>query len=112
MKLMPVALALGPLDDLTTATANHHSQPLHLHVKPGSHAYNPESERRGKELTVSLYPDFHFLIYLFLAVLGLHCCMLTSPVAASEGHSSLRRAGFSLWWLLLLQLVGSRAQAQ
>ena len=29
-------------------------------------------------------------------------------VEASGGYSSLRCAGFSLWWLLLLQSMGSR----
>ena len=50
---------------------------------------------------------FFKLIYLclrhvFVAARGL------SLVAASEGYSSLRCAGFSLWWLLLLQSTGSR----
>ena len=35
-----------------------------------------------------------------------------SLVAASVGYSSLWYVGFSLWWLLLLQSTGSRAQAQ
>ena len=35
-----------------------------------------------------------------------------SLVAASRGYSLLRCAGFSLRWLLLLWLTGSRAQAQ
>ena len=39
-------------------------------------------------------------VYLFLAVLGLGCCLGFSPVAGSRGYSSLWRTGFSLWWLL------------
>ena len=52
-------------------------------------------------------------MYLFLAVLGLHCWVFVavlglSLVAASEGYSSLRCTGFSLQWLLLLRSSGSR----
>ena len=41
-----------------------------------------------------------------------HCggCAGFSPVAAPGGHSSLQCAGFSLWWLLLLWSMGSRAR--
>ena len=34
-----------------------------------------------------------------------------SLVVVSGGYSSLWYAGFSFWWLLLLQSMGSRAQA-
>ena len=44
-----------------------------------------------------------WLRWVFVAVCGL------SLVAASGGHSSLRCAGFSLRWPLLLQSTGSRA---
>ena len=46
---------------------------------------------------------FYFLkfIYLFLPVLGLHCCVSFSLVKASRG--------FSLGWFLLLWTTGSRA---
>ena len=37
-----------------------------------------------------------WLCWVFVAACGL------SLVAASRGYSSLQRAGFSLWWLLLL----------
>ena len=52
-----------------------------------------------------------WLRWVFVAAHGL------CPVAASGVYSSLPCAGFSLWWLLLLQSVGSRhmgsrAQAQ
>ena len=43
-----------------------------------------------------------WLRWVFVAVRGL------SLVAASGGYSSLRCAGFSLLWLLLLQSTGSR----
>ena len=42
-------------------------------------------------------------MYLFLAVLGLHCCVDFSLVVGSRGYPSLQ-------WLLLF--VGSRAQTQ
>ena len=50
----------------------------------------------------------YLFIYLFLAVLGLRCCVRLSLVAASRGYSSLQCEGFSLWWLLLLRSTGSR----
>ena len=51
---------------------------------------------------------FNFFNYLFLAV-QVFIAVLGSPrVAASRGYSLLRCAGFSLWWLLLLQSTGSR----
>ena len=43
-----------------------------------------------------------WLHWVFVAVRGL------SLVAATRGYSSLRCAGFSLWWLLLLRSMGSR----
>ena len=45
---------------------------------------------------------YFWLCWVFIAVYGL------SLVVASGGYSSLRCAGFSLWWLLLLQSMGSR----
>ena len=48
-----------------------------------------------------------FLIYLFLAVLGLRCAQAFSFVE-SGGYSSLRCMGFSLRQLLLLRSTGSR----
>ena len=45
---------------------------------------------------------FFRLCWVFVAVRGL------SLVAASRGYSLLWCAGFSLWWLLLLQSTGSR----
>ena len=46
--------------------------------------------------------SFTFELMVFIAVCGL------SLVAASGGYFSLRCAGFSLRWLLLLQSTGSR----
>ena len=60
-----------------------------------------------------LTSDFNFLnkfilfIYLFMAVLGLCCCLRLSLVVASGGYSSLRCADF-LRWLLLLYSTDSR----
>ena len=51
---------------------------------------------------------FISFIYLFLAALGLRYCAQAFLVAASGGYSSLRCAGFSFRWLLLLQSMGSR----
>ena len=44
-------------------------------------------------------------------MLGLHCCRGFSLVLARD-ILYLGRRGFSLWWFLLLQPQGSRAQAQ
>ena len=58
---------------------------------------------------------FVIFIYLFLAVLGLHCCAGFSLVVASRGYLlavatlSLWRMRFSLWWLSLFGSMGSRA---
>ena len=57
---------------------------------------------------------FCFLIYLFIHLFNfwLHWVLAAarglSLVAVSGGYSLLRDAGFSLWWLLLLQSTGSR----
>ena len=57
---------------------------------------------------------FYKFIYLFIyCALGLCCWVFIakrglSLVAVSGGYSSLRYAGFSLRWLLLLQSLGSR----
>ena len=58
--------------------------------------------------------DFIFTFYLFYLFIYFWLCWVfvaargLSLVAASGGYSSLRRAGFSLRWLLVLQSVGSR----
>ena len=46
------------------------------------------------------------LCWVFIAAPGL------SLIAVDRDYSSLWCSGFSLWWLLLLQSTGSRAQAQ
>ena len=53
---------------------------------------------------------FFKYIYLFIfgCVRSLLLCAGFSLVVASGGYSSLRCAGFSLWWLLLLQSTGFR----
>ena len=59
---------------------------------------------------------FFNFIYLFIIYFWLHWVFVAarglSLVAASGGYSSLWCEGFSLQWLLLLWLTGSRAQAQ
>ena len=51
---------------------------------------------------------FYFLfIYFWLRWVFVAVCSL-SLVVASGGYSSLRCAGFSLWWLLVLRSTGSR----
>ena len=45
---------------------------------------------------------YFWLCWVFAAACGL------SLVVVSRGYSSLRCAGFSMWWLLLLQSTGSR----
>ena len=52
------------------------------------------------------YIYIFWLHWVFIAVRGL------SLVAESGGSSSLWCTGFSLRWILLLQSMGSRAQAQ
>ena len=49
-----------------------------------------------------------FFFNLFLAVLVFAAARGLSLAAASGGYSSLRCAGFSLRWLLLLRSTGSR----
>ena len=49
-----------------------------------------------------------FIYFIFGCVGSSLLCTVFSLVAASGGYSSLRCAGFSVWWLLLLQSMGSR----
>ena len=50
-----------------------------------------------------------YFLTLFLAALGLCCCMWAFSSCSKVGdYSSLRCTGFSLHWLLLLQSTGSR----
>ena len=50
---------------------------------------------------------FYIFIYFWLHWVFIAACGL-SLVVASRGYSLLQCAGFSLWWLLLLQSMGSR----
>ena len=65
-------------------------------------------------ICVYIFLEFHCiffkinLFYLFLAVLGLHCCMRAFSSCGGQGYSSLRCVGFSLRWLLLLRSTSSR----
>ena len=89
----------------------------HLGIKFSPHSrarrlYSTFERKRIKEKPTKMWTYFIYLfIYLFnlfLTVLGLRCCARASLVASSGGYSLLRCAGFSLWWLLLLQSTGSR----
>ena len=55
-----------------------------------------------------IFLKIYLCVYLFLAALGLRCCVGFSLVVASRGYSSLWCTGFSLRWLLLLWSTGSR----
>ena len=55
-----------------------------------------------KFIYLFIYLFIFWLRWVFVVVHGL------SLVAVSRGHSSLLCAGLSLWWLLLLQSMGSR----
>ena len=57
---------------------------------------------------VELFSPNLFLnkFYLFLVVLGLHCCVGTSLVAVSGGYFLLHCMDFSLQWFFLLQSTG------
>ena len=57
---------------------------------------------------IFLFYKFIYFIYLFLAALGLHCCVRAFYSCGEWGYSSLRCVGFSLRWLLLLRSTGSR----
>ena len=73
---------------------------------PGKGGAQPEGLGEGCPQRQSFF-KFNFIFWLrwvFVAARGL------SLAAVSGGYSSLRCAGFSLRWLLLLQSVGSRAQ--
>ena len=65
------------------------------------------SEMGNQSRGMKLSNLFFKIIYLFLAVLSLHCCM--SLVAVSRGCSPLRCAGFLLQWLALECGCGTQA---
>ena len=61
------------------------------------------------KLTILVVFSFLRLIYLlFLAVLGLRCCVWTCCSCSEWGYSPLWCLGFSLRWPLLLWSTGSR----
>ena len=60
------------------------------------------SYRKMFSFPINLFIYLFRLCRVFVAAQGL------SLVEVSGGYSSLRCAGFSLWWLLLLRSTGSR----
>ena len=54
------------------------------------------------------FKKFYLFIYLFRLCWVFVAARGLSLVAASGVYSSLQCTGFSLWWLLLLQSMGSR----
>ena len=72
-------------------------------VSPALAGRFPTTAPPGKPFFLFFNKFIYFwLPWVFVAVRGL------SLVAAGGGYSSLWCAGFSLWWLLLLQSMGSR----
>ena len=55
-----------------------------------------------------IYILFFKLIYLFLAVLGLHCCMWAFSSCGGWGILFVAMHGLLIRWLLLLRSTGSR----
>ena len=74
---------------LGTTNFSHTTQEMNIQTQTLTWMYN-------------FFKKILFIIFDFIAGHRL------SLVAASGGYSSLRCAGFSLWWLLLLQSMGSR----
>ena len=69
--------------------------------------------KKKKKVGCTVTPFFIFLKSIYLFIYLWLCWVFVaarglSPVAVSGGYSSLRCAGFSLQWLLLLQSMGSR----
>ena len=66
----------------------------------------------GHPVSTSLFYFFIFNLFICLCIFWLRRVFIAarglSLVAASRGYSSLQCVGFSLWWLLLLQGMGSR----
>ena len=59
-------------------------------------------------ISILAFKKICILFILFLAVFCLHAVYRLLLVVESGGYSSLQCMGFSLWWLLLLQSMGSR----
>ena len=66
--------------------------------------------RRDFSVSILIRIFFYMILsfHLFLAESDLPCSAGFSLVVGSRDFSSLQCAGFSLWWLLLLQSTGSR----
>ena len=67
---------------------------------------------RGHQFELAKKVEVGFSLFFFLSFSFLLLFFLSfwlSLVAASRGYSSLKCAGFLLWWLLLLWSTGSRA---
>ena len=62
----------------------------------------------GERAAEILFFFFHFYLFIYLFIyLVFVAALRLSLVAMSGGYSSLQCAGFSLWWPLLLQSMGS-----
>ena len=71
---------------------------LFIYFLPNSHSYK-------------VFSFFNKFIYLFIYFGCVGSSLLRtgfSLAVVSGGYSSLRCAGFSLWWILLLRSMGSR----
>ena len=77
---------------------------MHLmyHLREEEDFYSKQVGRSSGEKSKIFFIYLFWLRWVFVAACGL------SLVAASGGYSSLRCAGFSLRWLLLLRSTGSR----
>ena len=79
--------------------------PVFLFPNPLNNMSNPE-----------FFPSIKFYLFLKFIYLFIYLCLCWVFIAArglslvleNWGYSLLRCAGFSLWWLLLLQSMGSR----
>ena len=74
-------------------------------VAPNSMLF-PFSHKKKKKEKAELPPHLYNFMYLFLAMLGLHCFVCVFSICGEQGYSLLLYMGFSLWWLLC-----GRAQA-
>ena len=73
-----------------------------------SHLISPNFTAVFKIYSVKGGAKFFFKFYLFLAALGLRCCAWAFSSSGERGLLFVACADFSLRWLLLLQITGSR----